>query len=198
MSMAASRDGLFGHFPPWGNQGAKGKGSSRLSPTFLLLRKTGNYSLLSLAEGTQDTALLLQGHFAAGFFLRHTGELPQARTHLEKALAFYDVEQHRPLAVRFGYDLGVASLSYLALVLWYLGYPTLASQKNEQSLRLARKISHAHSLAYALTAATWCHLLSQEMQATQAQAEELITFTTGHGFPYWLAQGNILWGWVAA
>jgi hypothetical protein len=45
LSMAASGTGGFGHFPPWGNQGAKGKPSSRSSPTFLPLRKIGNYRI---------------------------------------------------------------------------------------------------------------------------------------------------------
>jgi hypothetical protein len=39
MSMAASEDGLFGHFPPWGNQGAKGKSSSRSSPNIHAAQK---------------------------------------------------------------------------------------------------------------------------------------------------------------
>jgi len=39
--MAASREGLFGHFPPWDNQGATGKGSLRLSRTFTLIKKPG-------------------------------------------------------------------------------------------------------------------------------------------------------------
>jgi hypothetical protein len=47
LSMAASRDGLFGHFPPWDNQGATGKGSLRPSRTFTLIKKPGNYSYLS-------------------------------------------------------------------------------------------------------------------------------------------------------
>ncbi|HEV8717006.1 MAG TPA: hypothetical protein VGX03_29820 [Candidatus Binatia bacterium] len=63
---------------------------------------------------------------------------------------------------------------------------------------LAKEVSHAHSTAYALTAATWVHIGRRDPQATQAQAEELIKFTTEQGFPYWLTQGNILWGWAAA
>jgi predicted ATPase len=49
--------------------------------------------LLRLAEGTQDTALLLQAHLAAGFFFRHAGELPQSRAHLEQAIALYETQQ---------------------------------------------------------------------------------------------------------
>ena len=43
LSLAASRDGSFGHFPPWGNPGAESKGSVRPSHTFVLIKKTGNY-----------------------------------------------------------------------------------------------------------------------------------------------------------
>jgi hypothetical protein len=48
--MAASRDGLFGHFPPWDNQGATGKGSLRPPRTFTLIKKTGNYRILNKGQ----------------------------------------------------------------------------------------------------------------------------------------------------
>src|SRR5216684_7825032 len=39
--MAASGTGSFGHFPPWDNQGAEGKGSSRSFRPFALIKKPG-------------------------------------------------------------------------------------------------------------------------------------------------------------
>ncbi len=154
--------------------------------------------LFKLAERVQETAFLLQAHLANGLFFFHVGGLLQSREHLERASTLYNLQQHRALALHFGYDPGVASLSYLVLTLWYLGYPDLALQKNEQALQLAREVSHAHSTAYALTAATWGYVGRRDSRAAQAQAEELIKFTTEQDFPYWLIQGNILWGWAAA
>jgi DNA-binding winged helix-turn-helix (wHTH) protein/tetratricopeptide (TPR) repeat protein len=154
--------------------------------------------LLKLAERVQETPLLLQAHLANGLFLFHVGRLLQSREHLERASALYNLQQHRTLALHFGYDPGGASLAYLAQLLCYLGYPTLALQKNDQALQLAREASHAHSTAYALTAATWVHIGRRDPWAAQAQAEELTRFTIEKDFPYWLTQGNILWGWAAA
>ena len=51
------------------------------------------------------------------------GEPAAARTHLTQALALYDPQAHRALAVRYGLDLGVAAGGILARALWALGFP---------------------------------------------------------------------------
>ena len=51
--------------------------------------------LLIVAQGAQDSALLLQAHHALGPTLFVFGELGLARAHLEQAIALYDPQQHR-------------------------------------------------------------------------------------------------------
>jgi len=53
------------------------------------------------------------------------GEWLLARKHLELALSFYDREG--PILI--GFDAGVNCLSYMALVLWALGYPDSAAAR---------------------------------------------------------------------
>jgi hypothetical protein len=62
--MAVSRIGLFGHFPPWNNQGAESKGSSRSSLPLNLLRKPGNYSYRKGIEKDRVQAKIVQGRWA--------------------------------------------------------------------------------------------------------------------------------------
>jgi len=88
------------------------------------------------------------------------------------------------------------SMSYLAWVLWLLGYPDQALQRSHQALSLAQTIAHPLSQASALTLATILYQLRREVQATHACAEATIACATEHAFPYWLTCGVILRGWV--
>ena len=70
--------------------------------------------------------------------LLYTGDLTQARAHLDRAIALYDPVVHRPLATRFGQDVRMASL-LRSWVLWALGYPEAALADADLSLRDARE-----------------------------------------------------------
>ena len=60
-------------------------------------------------------------HRAAGVTCWFAGEYRDARDHLERALALFQSGRDDDMAFRFGQDLGVSAMAYLALVLWPLG-----------------------------------------------------------------------------
>ena len=68
--------------------------------------------LLRLAQAQPDPALRLLAHYQLGNVLFWRGEPAVAQTHHTQALALYDPQAHRALAVRYGMDLGVVSHSY--------------------------------------------------------------------------------------
>ena len=59
--------------------------------------------LLRLAQAQPDPALRLLAHFQLGNVLFWRGEPAAARTHHTQALALYDPQAHRALAVRYGH-----------------------------------------------------------------------------------------------
>ena len=65
--------------------------------------------LLRLAQAQPDPAHLLLAHYQLGNVLFCRGEPAAARTHHTQALALYDPQAHRALAVRYGVDLGVGA-----------------------------------------------------------------------------------------
>src|SRR5262245_65452382 len=107
--------------------------------------------LLNLAQRARDTALLVEAHWAVGDTLLWLGELAPARLHLEQAVALYDPQRDRSHAFLHGYDPGVASLCFLARVLWHLGYPDQAVRYSDQAITLARDLCHPYSLSWALS-----------------------------------------------
>jgi tetratricopeptide (TPR) repeat protein len=102
--------------------------------------------LLRLAHAQPDPAHLLLAHYQLGNVLFNRGEPAAARTHLTQALALYDPQAHRALAVRYGTDLGVASHSFLARALWSLGAPDQALQHSQTARTLAEEVAHPLSL----------------------------------------------------
>jgi tetratricopeptide (TPR) repeat protein len=146
--------------------------------------------MLRLASSTQDPYLLSLAHAALGSTLHALGELPSALTHLEQTIALYDPRQHPRHTVGTA-DPRVNCLSYAAWTLWTLGYPDYALQRCQETLALAAGLFHPFSVAYALWMAAWVHLFRREEQLARARAEEVMTLSTEHGFPYGLAVGTL-------
>ena len=126
------------------------------------------------------------------------GEPAAARTHLTQALALYDPQAHRALAVRYGLDLGVAAGGILARVLWALGFPDQALQHSQAACTLAEEVAHPCSLALALVYAATVHQCRREASAAHAQAAAAMTLATAQGFAEWVARGTVLHGWALA
>src|ERR1700732_4410209 len=122
------------------------------------------------------------------------GEFLLAREHLEMAISLYDRE--RPMAI--GIDTGVNCVSYMALILWTLGYPDQALKKGDEAVALAQALSHPLSLAFAQGLVGYLRQFRREARAAQDTAERLIALSAEHGFPHWMAQANITRGWAVA
>src|SRR5262245_10839541 len=154
--------------------------------------------LLNLAQRARDTALLVEAHWAVGDTLLWLGELAPARLHLEQAVALYDPQRDRSHAFLHGYDPGVASLCFLARVLWHLGYPDQAVRYSDQAITLARDLCHPYSLSWALSWGAALHQLRCEVPAVRERAEAALTVATEQVFAFWVAHGMVLRGWALA
>jgi adenylate cyclase len=153
--------------------------------------------LLSLAERAREPALLLEAHHELWANMSMLGELISARTHLDQGFVLYDSEKHRHHAFLYGgHDPGVCCRYHAAHVLWLLGYPDQALRKSQDSLTLARELSHASTTATALSFAIWLDQQRGESDVMRAHVDETITIATEHGFPRWLPYGNFLQGWL--
>jgi predicted ATPase len=121
--------------------------------------------------------------------------LASARAHLEQAIALYSSQAHRSLGILYGQDPGLASLSYAAIVLGYLGYPDQSLRRGQETLSLAQDLAHPMGSIFALFyAGTYLHQLRREAQLAQKQAEMTIALATEEGFPFFAAMGTMVLG----
>ena len=153
---------------------------------------------LSRAQSTHDPALLTYARLARGATSYWMGKFPAAKEYLESAITLYDPERHRPLIFRYGYDAGVACLSYAAWTVWHLGYPDQALKRSYEALALAQRLSHPLSLAHAELFIGVLRQYRREASAAQENAESLIALSAEHGLTGYWAWATGLRGWAMA
>ena len=153
---------------------------------------------LALAEKQGATVPLMIGHRVMGTSLLTTGDIAEGRAHYDRAIALYDPAEHRPLATRFGQDVGVSILSFRSWVLWWLGYPEAALADAGDALRDAREIGQAATLMYALTITSLTHICCGNYVAANAQLDEVAALADEKGSFYWKAYRMLMQGWIFA
>jgi class 3 adenylate cyclase/predicted ATPase len=153
---------------------------------------------LALAEKQGATVPRMIGSRLLGVSLMHTGNIAEARIHLERALAFYDPAEHRLLALRFGQDIRVATLFYLSLALWPLGHPAAAIAHSDKALNEAREIGQAATLMPALALTSLTHIHCGNYEIANALLDEVVALANEKGAVFWKAGGMLLQGCVSA
>lgn len=156
--------------------------------------------LQRLSECMPDSDQFLPAQQALGLTTFRLGAFADARAHLERAVDIYDPRVHGPENAQgvVGQDPGVASLAFLAWMLWHLGYPDQALQRSQEAIALARQIAHPYSLVFALHFGTSVHRFRREGALAQTQAEGVVALASEQGFPYFHAAGTYLRGWALA
>jgi len=155
--------------------------------------------LLTLAEQLQDTACLLQAHHALGPSLVMLGEFETAQEHLEKAIALYDVEQHRSHAFKFGgHDPCVCCLHLANWTTFLLGNSDQGHLRNREALELTKSLSHPPTNAHNCIFSAIYHQLRREPQSTQKLAETALIIAEQQGLAQYQTHGTILLGWAHA
>jgi predicted ATPase len=154
--------------------------------------------LMNRAQSRNDSTHLLLAHDALGSASFDMGKLLSAREHKEAAISLYDPARHGPLAARTSFDAKGYALSYVAMILWILGYPDQALQRANQAVEFTQALSHPLSLAGVEFFLGVVQQFRHETRAAQKAAEHAIALSVEHGFTFWLPVATILRGWAMA
>jgi predicted ATPase len=153
---------------------------------------------LTLAEKESATGPLMMGHRLMGLSLLHTGDIADGRTHLDRAIELYAPVEHRPLATRFGQDIGAATLCWRSLTFWLLGYPEAALAETGHALKVGREIGHSATLMYVLNFSTWTYIHCGNYEAANALIDEFIVLKDQAASLFWGAWGMMQRGCLSA
>ena len=151
--------------------------------------------ILHLAEHLDRPARLMWAHFQMGIIRMYQGELDQARSHLEQALASHDPRWGDPRVSGSMIDPKVTIGGfYLPVVTWLLGYPIQAQHSIQAQLNDLTEDAHPFSSVYAYHGSAWNHLEREEGRAAQEAADALAALADAHDFSFFSAQAVIFHG----
>jgi len=145
---------------------------------------------LERANAADDDAGRMVGHRTHAVALLFRGEVEEARCHAGQALQIYKPEEHIPLVARFGQDIKVQSINYLAVSNALLGNIDEALAIGEEAIAHARNLNHANTLAYALWhIGVWLESIVRETEAVHRYGTEMLEVARTHRLRFWEAFG---------
>jgi tetratricopeptide (TPR) repeat protein len=154
--------------------------------------------LSGLAERSDDPSLWVEARRALGWCLFCFGEIRAGRDALAEAVDRYDAELSYQSIIKYGSDAGVLGNVNLAWAEWCLGNADRAVEKCEEAIRLAEKLKHPLSLAYALCMSAAVHQSLGQREIAEQLARRTLALAAENGFSYWTAWGSIILGWAIA
>jgi len=106
---------------------------------------------IAVATRASNDPARVVGHRLAAMAYLHDGDLVNARVNGERSIELYSPDWGDAATQLFGQDIHVHSQSLLALVLFCVGEVDEGLKLAVESLRLAEKAQHAHSIVLAAT-----------------------------------------------
>ena len=141
---------------------------------------------LDRANAAGDDAACMIGHRVHAVALLYRGDIESARDNAQQALQMYVPERHIPLVSRFGQDLKIQAINYLAVSDALLGNVEGALALGTEAIAHARDLNHANTLAYALWhIGVWLPSIVRDTQATHRYGTELLEFARTNGLDFW-------------
>jgi len=154
--------------------------------------------LLALTEGGGDPAYLARAYMMHAEALYHLGQFEDARAQYVRAWEQVDRARYPSDAYLFGNDTGIASRTFGALCLWYLGYPDRALQEAEDAMAAAEELAHPFTTCVATFFTALIRLLRRDHEAVADLAPKALQIATQRSFPLYEGWGTILIGWGLA
>ncbi len=133
--------------------------------------------IIEVAERQGDPTYRLVGYRQLGTLQFYRGDNRAALANLQKAVTHRDARQQKALSYRFGWDQGIAALSFEVLVRLSLGLLDSASDISEQVR--AEIAHHGHATTFAsgtFCAIAWPKLVLGDHEGLERDSAELASF----------------------
>jgi len=135
--------------------------------------------IIEVAERLDDSAYRVLGYRQLATIQFYAGRNREALASLQKGYAYRDQQRQRALSYRFGWDQGIAILSFEVLVRTSLGLLDSAARIRDQVLAEVSGHGHATTVASAkFCVRTWPQLALHELPELERDSAELAAFCT--------------------
>ena len=136
------------------------------------------------------------GHRIVGLTSVFSGDLVEARKHLETALRTYDWERDSEVRERFALDTGVAARVFLALASWLGGDLQRASQLIEEAMVLGGHLGHLPDVIHALWYKVHIRCLRNDPERVAVDAENLLRTSQQLGVELFVMLADVALSWA--
>ena len=158
--------------------------------------RTHAAALLNDCEARPNSPEAGVAHRASGITCWFAGEYREARDHLERALALFQLGRDDELAFRLGVDPGTAAMAYLAITSWPLGEVGRARSLIERMQTRMEDLTHVGMLAYGSMHAALFEMIRGDPARAAPNVFELVRLADEHNLPMFRAFGVFLQGWA--
>jgi hypothetical protein len=134
-----------------------------------------------LAETVGDPEPGAIAHCLLGVSSYYLGEQGNAATNLELARAAYPIGVHSGDVIRFGVDVPVITLCYLAMTFWMLGFGEKAIAAGRDAIAEARVANHPASLCFALAPSSVLLVQTGDLKAADLCSNALVNAARASG-----------------
>ena len=162
-------------------------------------RKSRADALLTRAEASRHSDLILQAHHCQWASQFDLGDLAACSCHIHKGLDIYAQGDFRDHAALYGnHDAKVCGHGELALVSWLQGHAELALTEERKSAAWASELAHDGSIGHAMDIALMHRFYRREARQVLARADAMIRFAEEKGFADYASKGQLFQGWARA
>lgn len=145
-----------------------------------------------------DTDRRIEAHEVLACSLLHRGSFTAALEHAEHGVRLFRSSSYRPVVVSLGEDSAVSCHDWLALALWYVGYPDQARDRAHEAVAIAEEPGRSYGLAAAIGQAAVVHQCRREPSEALAWARRTVELAERLRYTYRAAVGRIVAGWAQA
>jgi predicted ATPase/class 3 adenylate cyclase len=135
------------------------------------------YQIIEVADLQNDPAYQLIGYRQLGTLQLYAGSLRDALTSLQKGNTYREPRRQKALSYRFGWDQGLATLSFEVLVRLSLGLLDSAARLSEQVLIEIETHGHPPTIASARFCVTvWPQFALRDVETLERDGAELAAY----------------------
>lgn len=140
----------------------------------------------------------IAAHFAKGATCFFAGDLDQAETLFDKAIALYTADQHDMLVEQFADNLAEFSMCYRQWIHLLRGEFDASLAFLQRAEDMANALNNKNAQTRSIAFRMGRDLDLGEVAEVARQAPKLIDISTVQGYPYWTCAGQIGIGWAMA
>jgi class 3 adenylate cyclase/tetratricopeptide (TPR) repeat protein len=127
----------------------------------------------------------------------YTGEFALGRQYTMDMLGLVGDVDRTTFAFTYGIDPIMASLVWLAMDCFILGFPDTGKAWLDEGLAYAANIAHLHSRSFSLIIASFFHHLNVDLKSMSAALNAVEELSREHGFRYMTSMASMLQGLVS-